>query len=790
MKYIFLFIFLISKNLFALSVELNSAVVDKQKLNFVHIKHETPFPCIAQKDPFNAIVSVECIFDNKPQFNLGKNQTQLLNIEAKIVNDKFKIFIYPTAKLTLEPIDSDLKKYEQISSFKPATCKHWLIIGHEKNLPYINSVEKKNKLSFPVVLKSDTLPYIGPLDIDKNPIFFDDNKDFSAYLGIKKLFENEEYERLIEESDKILASNPDIIFLNEILLFKIKALDKLNQESKYDELIEIGKKWLKIYPADEFVPDVLLIIAQTYTKEGLNLEAKYFFDRILTEHSDSEVSNMAKIFIADEAYKKGDTKNAFTNYTKAMLETKDLQIASIAAVRMGEKYLEQKEFNKSIPYYDKVFSANKEFLFTNLEQSYDLSVALAESTHYEMPIKIALELLEKFQKSDDLYEKNLKNIGDWYALSGELKKALEYYRRYESEFPYGENIDNVKVAIDKLLFELPDDNRTKLHERYDYLIKEYSDDEISKKAFYKKIKLFMDDRNFSAVLAFKRDIANLPETIAPDKFEIVYDAAKNLATNYLKNGECQKSIVLIQDYNVTVDKELNSELYNCSMKSGVYSSAEQIALSMIESHDFDLKLKWLYNLEKAIVKLEKNVDVINVCEDIISLTDNFKKHKEYNDILYDLFDMYIKTKMYDKAILLVKDIETNFSNNYKNIAVYKELVKIFQNRLDYLMVSNYANKIIELQKRYNSYLETPWIEFSLIEALKRLNKENESLKILEELNSKKLEPKDKVRVLYLLGTIYQKNSDVRYKDIYQECVDINVTSAWKNLCGDALKLFK
>jgi len=124
-----------------------------------------------------------------------------------------------------------------------------------------------------------------------------------------------------------------------------------------------------------------------------------------------------------------------------------------------------------------------------------------------------------------------------------------------------------------------------------------------------------------------------------------------------------------------------------------------------------------------------------------------------------------------------------------NADVFAEILKKAKDSRDDLLLTNYAQKIIKLQNRYKSYVYTPAVELSLIEALQRLRKTKDALAIAKGLLSKKITPQQKTRAYYNAGELSMKlNQNSEAKKYFQECVKIKEKSSWKDICQQNLKL--
>ncbi len=165
------------------------------------------------------------------------------------------------------------------------------------------------------------------------------------------------------------------------------------------------------------------------------------------------------------------------------------------------------------------------------------------------------------------------------------------------------------------------------------------------------------------------------------------------------------------------------------------------------------------------------------------------KTKPQSDTLQMLFFSLMKLDRLEKAIDIAKQIEKDSPNELKNSDVYIKIVQRAQDDRNDLLLREYANKIIALQKKYKSNTYTPDVELNLIGALQRLEKTKEALAIAESLLEKKISAKQQTRAYYNAGELSMKlNKNAEAKKYFEKCKNIKVESSWKDICEQNLKL--
>lgn len=775
-------------NLFGLEVFVNSAVEDKKPYSILHLMDEEAFNCSSTEDEHANTIEVTCTFKKVPNNTLfNESKSQFFTLKRESFGGRFLIRIIPTKKAKLYQANFDLKKSDNIDSNYQQYSTHWFVIGYSDYIPFLKK-PKDDGINFPVSISSVDTPFIGPLDINKNPIFLNDRTDVTYYLDIKKDLQAEEYKGVVESVDEILREYPNTMFKSDFVLYKLRAL--ANIEDMSDELIEIAKVWIKQYSSNEAIPEVLLLMAKGYLKLGINSEAEYFFDRIITEHFESKFAKLALVHLGDDKFSNGATSSAVELYEKALYSTKDVEVATIAALRLATLHLRDNKKKLAKEFYDKVINANMPYIIKDDKKGYELAKELGEKELFSVSKKIGLALLEKIDdnRMNDLFEPVVKDTAYWLEKDGDYKEAYELYHKYLNTFAFGDFTSFVELRLDNLFFEMGDSNVTKTLAKYDELMEQYAGGEIANKALYKKVKLFLDLKRYEDVLSLEDKLADLDDNIAPDKNETIITAVTNLAINRVEETKCRDAMKYIGNYGITLSEDYDKELAYCAINTADYDLVIKLSERNLDSKNLNEKLEWMMLYIKALTKVRDYYKAIDLGRDILKLSSMLGKDEYKREIYYSIFEATKNLKKEDKLIEVAREIEEEFEGDFKNIDIFKSMIKIGTKRNDDMLVSTYAKKIIDLQNKFKSFIESPQIELLYIQSLMDLNKLNEVIEFSKK-EPNKLTDSSKIRFNYLLGVTYQKlNMQKEAKAKFSECTTINADSSWKKLCQEALKL--
>jgi len=754
LKFLFLLFFI--TNLFAL--ELNVDYAKKQKpYEILTIYNDTPFLCIRKSE------NIICEFSKLPSTPVFKSSTIYFDITPLFKNKKFYINIHlKTEKITINKFQDNLYSNPVIGK-EFTKAKKWVIIAGSND--YIND-DKKQGLNFFFV--NSPKPHIGTIDENGNPININNQaKDVIKYFEIKKAYENNR--DVLNEIDEFVNEFPHSVFVPDVEFLKLKILDK---ENRPDDVIQLGKEWIKKYAFNENLPKVLLIVAKNYTKLGFMTDASYFYQRIITEYPNTKEAYLAMIYWADQMYITGESKKAFELYKKALYSTKDIDIASLAAMRLAQRYMDKGDIKTAFEYYKRVYQANKDFILKDKQKAFELAKTLASHQLYSLAIEIGEDLLKRLKKLDDLYEPLEYYLALWSYDMGDYKKAEYWITKYLNEFPYGDYSDQLNALKDKVLFEVNDSNVTEQLKRIDEIIEKYKGQEIAKKALYKKIMLLKKLKKYKELLSMEKEIMSLDDKYIKDKKGFIKEIAKEYALDLLSKKRCAEAVKLIKKYRLVLDKKYDENIYECAIKSRNFDLASVICNKYLDSPDDKVFVKWMERKIKALEGLNDYKSIIIAVDDLCRV----KKSGCYEYQLKKFFAQW-RLKRYKEALKTAKLLEKH--QDIRNSDAFIKIVNWALKNNDTLMAAQFAKKIIDLQKRFKVYPYSPFVEFTYAKYSKN---KSESVKILKDLLNR-VKGEDKARALYMLANLTGE------KKYIKECVKVKDSKLWKGLCQDALDLF-
>ncbi|MDF1879594.1 flagellar protein [Sulfurimonas sp. SAG-AH-194-C20] len=769
-------------NSFALDISMDSAKDDFSSYSILKLTDTQKFICQNVKDDFMLTTEVLCAFWKKPLTSIKPLQNEFFKVHTFIKKDTFFISIKPIYKIKLIADIFDLSIENSVYEADASISKRWSIIGYKEKFPLLENTKKSEKnLNLPFFMDKDKLPYVGSLDIKGNPVHIQKVEDVKDYLKVKKYYKEKKYELCMSVADDILQEYPNTLFKAELIYYKVKLFEKLKD---YDNVISNAKIYLREYSSNENIPEVLAYTAEAYAQIGMSSDADYFFDRLFSEHQNTVFTEWGYIFKADMLAVGGGVRPALKFYKKALYRTKDMDVAATAAFRIA-KLKQDASLKESAKYIEKIIDAKPEYLQEKERETKIMMDNFADEEYYKTASDIAGALLDAIDYTYDEYEILLSKKALWLAKTKDKQEALIAINKYIKAFPDGEFINSIDIAKDELFFEVKDVNTTHRLSEYDKLMQTYANDTIGNRAIYEKAKLLLSLEMFSSVLKMQTELLSLDEEKYKDIQEIIHNGAIGVMQSALKDKECNRVLLMSNEYNVTLSNEWDDGIYECAMHGGDYVLAKSIALQNFQSDNIEHRKKWLFRYVQVDFSTGNYSDVIGAGKDLITLIED-DKNSAYNEVYRYLFDTYDRLEKKDEMINIMAKLEALYGLDYKDIERYISVMSIGTARKDETIVIKYGRKVISIQKSSNSSAQSPYVEFTLYQAYTNKEDYNKALDVIASLDTIELSKKDRSRQQYLKGTILSKLwRDEEAQKAFNNAIEAQAGSAWAKLATTA-----
>lgn len=752
------------------------------------IDDERAFSCERQKDGDNYTNDYLCRFNASAKINIEQTQNDFFRIQPLQERGRFALKI--TAKMRSKLFSQNLNpKSEESGQYGVRPSMRFILVAYEKTMPFINEKTPKG-LNFPVSINTDAFAYVKTLDINGLPISDDRSMaDMKAYGSIQKLLAAGQYKQALSEIDKVRQAYPNSIFTSEYEFFKMKALSGLDNSGDYGKVTLIGKEWIKNHASDEQMPNVLLMMAVAHGKVQDFANAAGYFNRVIEDYEDQDISKQAMIAFAD-AIRPTRAQDSIPLYRRALFETKNIETASIAAFKLADLYLQLGDTRNATQYYSKIVKGNIGFVLKDREKAFEFAKKLGNAKIFSQAYEVGVALLPSMKKEDPNYETLLSLVGQWAHGMLDIPSAKRYYERYLKEFPNGHDKNTIQTKLDGINFGEDSGTVEQRLKMYDEIASKYAGDIASQQAIYKKALLLFEQKRFEQIVGMREKLSAVPKGVGARKEEILQESIKRVAYDALAKNSCKTALGMIESDRLAVPVELDVRLYGCYENASRYTAAKEVATRHAQERDLSTRAEWLQRTANMSFKLGEYKNAAAAARDLLKLG-RLLKTDRYDKIAYELFESGAQLGDMGTMNEALGVIESKFAKRAETIEPYKMMVRIALKKEDALLTLNYAKKLYELQQNIKAFPESPWINFVYAEALNRGKDGKKALSVAQQLLSHKLSGNDRARAMYLVATLQQnQGGKAQAKKILTECSQIKEDSSWKKLCIESLQLLR
>nr|WP_201351895.1 hypothetical protein [Hydrogenimonas urashimensis] len=724
-----------------------------------------------------------------PETDLKPIRSEFFKIDFQAIQKRFFVRIVPKRRSFIRPLPPPIHERPVLPAKELSKAKHWVVIGYEDAPPYLGKEKRFDEgLAFPLDLRSYAIPVVGAVDINGEPVFMKENRDIEKFMALKEAFNAKKYKKAYDLASEALELYPHSIFASDFLRYKIKALVRSGMKENADEIIKLGKIFIKRYASDEYLPEVLLLMARVYSATGFLSDANYFFNRLIQEHKDTKFGTLGLIYLGDQLYINGKVKEATKLYLDAYYSAKDLDVASLAAYKLGVRYLERGKTKEAIEYFRKILEKNRAFLLRDKEDTHTIARQLAARGAYDLAIELDKALLEKIKKLDEMYEEILFEIAEWYDEKGDAKEAIAWYRNYLDQFAYGAFSDKAKKNLDELFVVSNEVNASEAMAKYETLMREYKGTPIADKALAAKIKLLVAQKRYSQALSLEKEVEAIADAKAKEiAKKALEEAAWKAFEEAVSEKECQTALSMIETFGVKPTPRYDAFLYDCYIIYAQYAKALEIARKHLQDKPVNERVTWLCRVANVLILKEEYKRALDAAEELRTLAKDPLKLCPSLE-WYEVKALHALGR-YAEEMKKIREMAKRYGSDMRLAEVYRigyEAAKKEQDRLQQVWL---LKRLIDLQNIKKSHPYSPWAEFELIRLLKEQKLYKEALSVAESMGRLKLIEERAARWRYETALLNRLVGDEkRAVENFKECAKMRRGGAWKKLCEEALTL--
>ncbi|ARE81079.1 DUF7494 domain-containing protein [Campylobacter helveticus] len=787
MRILFL-LFLSVFSAFSFELVVNSGREENEPFAILHTKNDDEFSCMQKIDA--AKVFFECEIPGVVSNELKNQNFALFDIKFQKEEQKIRMFIFPKTSAKMFNLSQNIYKDKELSALNSHHSKQFTFVFSHQVMT--NNIY--DGLDFDIIFPHESLPFVGALDLNSDPVVIPQSADINTYLRIKNEFEKGNFTQVITDAQNAIMRYKGSIFMSEFILYKLRAQSELYTQNPsirdqqiLEKMIDEIKNYTRTFTSDKNYAEILHIMLKTYIALSQRKDVDYTMSILENELPKNDFTQLSRLEYADYIYHLNEVDRAIKIYEDIYFNTDNLNLASRAAMALAKDFLANNNAFKAKEFINTILKANPSYFGEDITRSLELAKLFYAMKDYDLSSQIYTHTFSKMPRIDERYEETLKNLSLALAQNSKAIEAKKYIDLYLNEYYDGKYLDEIKKASDEVFFAVGDDNATLLHTRYKDLMKEYEakDKNIANKALDEDVKLYFKEKDYPAILAYKNAVEASKLTNATKLLEMA--AVEELKAE-LKKDECIKAVKIFTEFSAY---EIGQKIDNKKQMLACLQRTSNInqALDYIDKNAHEDSI--FYHLQKAKIYFDskKYTQSIALTKDI-SNSRVLKSEEEEFSAYYLQFVSLLRLNHYNEAIKILQILES-FPMNFTMVEAYDELISFAKDKGMITTILTYAPKAIDYQNFKGINLFSPNLEFVYLDALQKNAQYDKALELLKDLIKLKLSPSDKARVLYARSQIYEKLNNINaQKQSLKECLEVNGESNWQNLCREKNALLK
>ncbi|EKS3506436.1 flagellar protein, partial [Campylobacter jejuni] len=213
-----LFLILLSfLNAFAFELVLNTGRENNQAFAVLHASNDLEFTC--QKFITEAKVHFECDIAGMVDNKLKDQSFSAFDLKFIQEAQKIKMIILPKIQARMFDTSQNIYIDKELSSSSSHKSKAFTFIF----TPELAPIKDYDGLDFNINFPHESLPYVGALDLNSDPVVIPQSADINTYLRIKKEYDKANYNQVVIDAQNAINRYRGSIFTSEFILYKLRA---------------------------------------------------------------------------------------------------------------------------------------------------------------------------------------------------------------------------------------------------------------------------------------------------------------------------------------------------------------------------------------------------------------------------------------------------------------------------------------------------------------------------------------------------------------------------------------
>ena len=604
-----------------------------------------------------------------------------------------------------------------------------------------------------------------------------------------KLHEAFEKLKIIKDNNKVSLLNADILILYSELVIKTNSKQHINSTSNELE-VAINSS---LIDQEDLLKAYLILIDLKLNINKVE-DARYYAQTVVDIFDDEEAKAKGKISLAKIFKYQKDYKKASKVIFEVLSDTKDKNIASIAANELFDIYLLEGRKEEASELMRQLLATNPSFYSSDYivaNQRVDLLLKL-DMTNFAIDI---LKNLIITSKKDDILEQTKYKLANLYMKLYDktdtyLKLAKILYKDIIDNYPKSVNFDNSSMFYDEIKMRqkaiLPNEVADK-----------YPDNEaMQNKALLQELINNNFNKKYEDVIKMKKIYQDIPKDVLKrfgyeNVDELLDISHLGLIKEYLKEKDCIKLSVILKDLKTDIfkdvidDDSLKDEFINCIREVPSIENYKQFKNIFKDTKDLDVYLI----LEAMALDVEE-------IDDALFYSSKIEKSKDKEMLKEEFLYKYQILKIDNNSGNLDRFFKNSLENSYlieanleKPIIIdfyydlYLYLIKEGKEEEAFKILNSLNNK----QNEFKAFVYSPFVESELSRLLKKQNNFQDAVNYLIQAlqHAKNIKPDVEVKLYYDILTLYDNLGQKEQKEIYlQKCKNVKIEeNFYKNMCN-------
>ena len=505
---------------------------------------------------------------------------------------------------------------------------------------------------------------------------------------------------------------------------------KLSYElgNPYQSVPEVLNAYLAKYPNTPYKQEINNLLISSYITSKNYTEALALLEKNKTAENRLAYQKVA-FYRGLELYTDGDYQGAFNLFKKSIAENKDQKFTARATFWKAETEYNLDQYNEAMLSFKQFMGYNEAAStpeYTNV--NYNLAYSYFKLKEYDNAIKHFGDYLSSVKNDNTRKTDAYLRLGDCNFISAKYWPAMDAYNKaidmngahsdyaaFQKGISYGfvgkndRKIEDLEAFAkkypnsqyaDDALYELGntytnENNESKAIATYDKLIANYSSSSYKSKSILKQgLIYYNNNKSEPALVKFKKVAADFPNS--PEALQAVATAR----LIYVDNGR-------IDEYTEWVKTLSYVEVSNADLDNTTYESAEKQYLMNNTKQAISGFSSYVAKFPNGLHALKANFYLAQLYF-ADGLESNSVKHYEFvinqarneftEQALARLCQVHLKAKDYQKAIPVLKRLETEAEFPQNVTYAQSNLMKAYYEKEDYSNAVVYADKVLANDK--------------------------------------------------------------------------------------------